>query len=344
MPFKLKPLAEQTIVITGGSSGIGLATARRAARAGAQVVLAARNEEALAEAVAGIERAGGQAAWCAVDMADEDAPQQIGEVANARFGGFDTWVNDAAAAIYSHLTEVDTAEHKRVFDVGYFGTVRGSLYALEHLKDKGGALINIGSVLSDIAIPIQGPYCAMKHAVKSFTQSLRIEHESDGGKVAISLIKPNGINTPYPEHARNKMGVPATIPPLVYDVELVARAICFCAEHQRRELTVGGQGLLLTTLGALFPQVSERAQEAAPTEQLQQIDTPPEPGAADNLFEPRADGRERTNQPIFVRKTSLALEMQLHPLTTATLALGGVIAGAAAITLNSAARRARSVR
>lgn len=336
MSANLKPLAEQTIVITGGSSGIGLATARRAARAGARVVIAARNADALAEAVAAIEAAGGRAAYCVADVADDDGPERIGEVAIQRFGGFDTWVNDAAAAMYARLRAVDTAEHRRVFDVGYFGTVRGSLYALDHLSPKGGALINIGSILSDIAIPIQGPYCAMKHAVKSFTQSLRMEHEMEGGSVAITLIKPNGIDTPYPEHARNKMGVPARIPPIVYDVELVARAICFCAEHKRREITVGGQGLLLTTLGAMLPRTAELAMETgAGGEAAQSIDTPPPPGNEDNLFEAREDGRERTRQPIAVRKTSLALEAQLHPLTTAVLAVGGAAAAIAAAALNS---------
>ena len=329
MPVTLKPLAEQTIVITGGSSGIGLATARRAARAGANVVIAARNEDALREAAEQIEREGGTCAYVAVDVADEDAAERIGAVADARFGGFDTWVNDAASAMYARLEETDMAEHRRVFDVGYFGTVAASLYAVRRLKTQGGALINVGSVLSDVAIPVQGSYCAMKHAVKSFTQTLRMETEIDGGHMAITLIKPAGIDTPYPEHARNKMGQPARIPPLLYDPELVARAICFCAEHQRAEITVGGAGAVISAFGTLFPRLSERVMEMGFHEPAQTTDTPPEPGTEDNLFTAREDGRTHSNQPHFVRKTSLALEAQLHPLTTAALATVGVAGGLA---------------
>lgn len=326
MPFTLKPLSEQTIVITGASSGIGLATARRAARAGARVVLAARNEEALREAV---ERMGGKAAYCAVDIADDDAAERIGAVADREFGGFDTWVNNAAAAMYARLVDTELQEHRRVFDVGYFGTVAASIYAVKRLATQGGALINVGSVLSDRSVPVQGSYSAMKHAVKGFTEALRMETEESGGRVSITLIKPNGIDTPYPQHARNKMGKPARIPPIVYDPELVAKAICFSAQHPRRELVVGGQGFLLTTVSNMFPRSADIGMEALMTEGAQSIDTPPEPGTEDNLFAPRKDGEERGNQDIFVRKTSLALEAQMHPLTSAAIGFGGAALAAA---------------
>lgn len=339
MSVRLKPLSQQTIVITGGSSGIGLCTARRAVRDGANVVIASRNEEALAEIAAGIERGGGRAAYCAVDIADADAAERIGEVADQRFGGFDTWVNDASTALYARLENVEMDEHRRVFDVGYFGTVQASLYAVKRLKTQGGALINVGSVLSDRAVPIQGVYCAMKHAVKAFTDALRMEVENEDGHIAITLIKPNGIDTPYPEHARNKMGAPARIPPLVYDPELVARAICFCAENKRREIVVGGGGFLLTTLSRMFPGAADLGMEMVMDENGQTTETPPEPGAEDNLFSAREDGRERSNQPLFVRKTSLALEAQLHPLATAALGVGAIGAGVALSAARSATKR-----
>lgn len=325
MSVTLKPLAEQTLVITGASSGIGLATARRAARAGARVVMVARNEDALREAAEAIGRSGGKAAWIALDMADEDAPQRIADLADQRFGGFDTWVNDAAVALYAPLIEVDMDEHRRVFEVGYFALVRASLFAVERLRDRGGALINLGSVLSERAISLQGAYSAMKHAVLGFTEALRTELEGEGVPISVTLIKPTGIDTPYPEHARNKLDKPARIPPVVYDPELVAKAICFAATHRKRELTVGGGGFMISGLGNAMPRMTDLMIETVFGKPAQTTDQPPEPGAADNLFEARKDGRERSNKDIYVRRTSLALEAQMRP--AATIA---VVGGAAA--------------
>lgn len=333
----LKPLADQTLVITGASSGIGLATARRAAREGANVVLVARNEDALGEAVHSIQVSGGKAASIAADIAETGAAERIGDFAKERFGGFDTWINDAAVALYAKLEDTTIDEHRRVFDVGYFGLVQASLYAARELRERGGALINIGSVLSERAVPLQGSYSAMKHAVRGFTDALRMELEMEDAPVSVTLIKPNGIDTPYPQHARNKMGAPARIPPVVYDPELVAKAICFAAAHPKRELTVGGQGYLVSKATNVMPRAADRVMEAFMGKPAQTIDTPPEEGASDNLFEPRRDGRERGNQDIFVRKSSLALEAQMHPIA----AIAGIGAGAAvaAFMLGGAALR-----
>lgn len=330
MSIDLKPLSEQTIVITGASSGIGLATARRAARGGAAVVLVARNEQALREATEDIRNQGGRAAWCVADVADYSYPARVDEVAEREFGGFDSWINDAAVAFYGTLDGASEEEHRRVFDVGYFGTVAGSLYAARKLRQRGGgALINLGSVLSERAIPLQGPYSAMKHAVLGFTEALRMELEREAAGVSVTLIKPNSIDTPYPEHARNKLDKPASLPPVLYDPELVAKAICFACEHPRRELLVGGQGLMITKIGNLMPGVTDKVMERFMGEAAQTSDIPPEPGATDNLFEPREDGRVRSNQDRHVRKTSLALEAQMHPVTTTVLTVGAAAAAAA---------------
>ena len=327
MALSLKPLSDQRIVITGASSGIGLATARMAAEAGAAVVLSSRNGDELASIVAEIEGNGGRAALAAVDIADADAPQRIGEVARSAFGGFDTWVNDAAVAIFARLLETSMDEHRRLFDVGYFGLVNASLYAAQRLRGQGGAIINVGSVLSDRAVPVQGAYSAMKHAVKGFTDALRMELEMDEAPISVTLIKPTSMDTPYPEHARNKMGEPARVPPVVYDPRLVAEAILFAAAHPKRELTIGGGGFMVTG-SAMTARLTDKVMETFFGESAQTTEQPPEPGAEDNLFEPRADGRIDSNQDQYVRRTSLTLKAQLHPVATAAI-IGGAAAAAA---------------
>ena len=334
MPAYLKPLAEQIIVITGASSGIGLATARRAADAGARVVLVARNREALDEAVEQIKLKGGRAAAIDADIADEGAAERIGAFCSERFGPFDTWVNDAAVALYGKVEDTTMEEHRRVFDVGYFGLVAASIYAARELTQRGGALINLGSVLSERTMIYQGVYSAMKHAVRGFTDALRMELEEAGAPVSVTLIKPTGMDTPYPEHARNKMGEPARIPPIVYDPELVARAILFAAENRKRELTVGGGGYLVSKLGNLAPGVTDRVMEMMGFPS-QTTDKPPRKGEADNLFRPRRDGHVHSNRDTYVRSQSLALEAQMRPWAAAAI-LGGVAA-----MLYTLARRSR---
>lgn len=327
MTVSLKPLSEQVMVIVGASSGIGLATARRAAAAGAKVVLAARNSEALDEAVVAIRNKGGAASALDLDIADEGSAEKLLAHALETFGQVDSWVNDAAAAIYARVEEVSLAEHRRVFDVGYFGLVQASLVAARHLRKQGGALINIGSVLSNRAIPLQGPYCAMKAAVMQFTDTLRMELEQAGAPISITLIKPAGIDTMYPEHARNKLDKPARLPQPLYDAELVAKAICFAATHKRRTLIVGGGGLALTTFAPALPRLADKGMELMGAELSQTTDVPPAPGTNDNLFEPRADGRIEGNQEPFKRRTSLFLEAQMHPVATAAL-VGSAAVGA----------------
>jgi hypothetical protein len=234
-------------------------------------------------------------------------------------------------------------EHRRIFDVNYFGTVQASLYAAQELSTSGGALINVGSVLSDRAIPVQGAYSAAKHAVKGFTDALRMELEMDEAPISVTLIKPGPIDTPFPEHARNKMDAPATVPPPVYDPKLVAEAILFAAERPKRELTVGGGGALMAA-GNLLARATDKVMEVFSGERGQSSDTPPEPGAADNLFEPREDGRTNSNQDHLTRQTSLALKAQMHPVATAAIIGGGAAAAAGAFFGGRALARKRDGR
>ncbi|HEY9505620.1 MAG TPA: SDR family NAD(P)-dependent oxidoreductase, partial [Gemmatimonadales bacterium] len=160
MGQQLKPLNEQVVVITGASSGIGLATAKLAAQRGAQVVLVSRDEEDLAQAVREIQAEGGRAVHFVADVADQAAMERLARDVVVQFGRIDTWVNNAGVTVYGLIEEVPTKDARRLFETNYWGVVNGSLAALPHLRSGGGALINLGSVLSDTGYPLQGHYTA----------------------------------------------------------------------------------------------------------------------------------------------------------------------------------------
>lgn len=326
MRVELKPLREQVIVITGASSGIGLCTARRAARAGATVVLAARNERDLANAVAEIHREGGRAAYVVADVADAGDVDRIAKVAITKFGGFDTWVNNASTAIYGRLDEIDMADKRRLFDVNFWGVVHGCRSAVPHLKARGGALINVGSVVSERAIPLLGIYGASKHAVKGYTDALRMELEEEGSPVSVSLVKPSSIDTPFFQHAKSYLQVePLPVPP-VYAPEVVADAILECAVRPVRDVTVGAGGMVIAALGRHAPQLTDRYMERTMFDQ-QRSDIPLD-GRPDNLFATvDGDGGERgRNWTGHVMESSLYTKAALNPQVKAIAIAGALIA------------------
>jgi short-subunit dehydrogenase len=251
--YRLKPLDRQVIVVTGASSGIGLITAKRAAAAGAAVVLVARDKPALARVGQEIEVSGGTAVYAVADVGDSGAMRAVAQLAVERFGRIDSWINNAGVAIYAKLSETPIDEHERLFRTNYFGVVNGSQAALPYLKQSGGALITVGSIASDLPSPLMGAYTASKHAAKGYINSLRIELVTAEVPVSVTLIKPAGIDTPIGRHAANHEAHEALIPPPVYDPELVAAAILDAAQHPRREITVGGVGRLNVLIGVHFP-------------------------------------------------------------------------------------------
>src|ERR1044072_1907545 len=256
--MKLKNQSDQVIVITGASSGIGLVTARMAAKRGARLILNARNEATLQRVCGEITAAGGEAYHVAGDVGRFDDVQKIADEAIRQFGGFDTWVNNAGVSIYGRMLEQSLEDQRRLFETNYWGMVHGSLVACAHLRNNGGALINVGSVLSDVAIPLQGTYCASKHAVKGYTNALRLELEEEGAPISVTLIKPSTIDTPYVKHAKNLMPVEPQNPPPVYAPETVAEAILHCAEYPERDVVVGGGGKMLAEAGHYMPWVTDK--------------------------------------------------------------------------------------
>lgn len=339
MPLKLKPLADQVIVITGASSGIGLATARKAAKAGAAVVLAARNEEALRAIAEEINSAGGRAHPVAGDVGDAEDVEKIARAAIARFERIDTWVNDAGVGLYGELTETPAADHERLFRTNYFGVVNGSLEAVKHFKARGGpgVLINVGSVVSDIATPMLGAYSASKHAVKGFTDGLRIELGREKAPIAVTLIKPSSIATPFADHAKNFMDKAPSVPPPVYAAEVVADAILHAAQHPVRAMTVGAGGRQMVLMGAMAPTLADKLFGAI---------IPPlskRRGAksiGDNLYEAGLDGQTQ-GAHLKGRKFSIYTQAQKHPVLTVGMGLLAVVGAAAFLGRGKIAHLAR---
>ena len=334
MRMKLKPIDRQVVVITGASSGNGLATARIAARRGAAVVLVARNGEALAAIRDEIVAEGGRAIAVTADVVSLDDVEAIAAQAIDAFGDFDSWVNNAAAGIYGTLEQVPLADHRRVFDVNYFGSLHGSMVAARHLKQRsGGAIINVGSILGDRTIVEQGPYSATKHAIQALTDTLRMELERERAGIAVTLVKPGSCGTPYPEHARNYMEEPPRIPQPLYHPDLVGDAIVFACATPRRTLYIGGGGIVASLGGQLAPRLTDGIMEVAGRRMQQRRDAPEYPAQRDNLYEPRSDGQVCTSRDMFMRRHSLAVQAQKVPkLGWVGLALaGGLLAGARAM-------------
>jgi NAD(P)-dependent dehydrogenase (short-subunit alcohol dehydrogenase family) len=329
MDIRLKPIGEQVLVITGASSGIGLVTAKRAAERGANVVLAARNERDLAEAVQKIRDGGGRAVYQVADVA---RPEQVEEIANTavrEFGRIDSWVNNAGVALYGRSMDVSLDDMRRQFDVLYWGEVYGMRSAVPHLRRQGGAIINVASALADRAVPLQGSYCAAKHALAAFTDTLRMELEEEGAPISITLIKPASIDTPFFDKAKSYLGVePRPIPP-VYAPEVVAEAILEAAQRPIRDLIPGGAAAALRVAEVLAPALTDGYMERKFfTKQKTQESIGDRP---DNLHAPVAyDGGERgRNWTGHTRRSSLYTEAVLRP-RRALLALAGLGLAAAA--------------
>lgn len=281
-----KPIGEQVVVITGASSGIGRATAIKFAKGGATVVLAARNEIALNEVAREVEAAGGRALAVTTDVAEWEQVKHLADTTYEAFGQIDTWVNDAGVSIYATAEETTVEEAQRVMMVNFMGVVHGITAALPYLKQQGdGTIINVGSVESLRALPLQSVYAASKHAVKGYTEALRMELDNEKSGVHVTLIMPAGINTPFFNHARSKLGYKPMPAPPAYNPELVAAAIVSAAQHPQRDIYVGGASFLFGLMERLNPSLTDKMMTSGGA--MFKLQTTGErDNGIDNLYEP----------------------------------------------------------
>jgi NAD(P)-dependent dehydrogenase (short-subunit alcohol dehydrogenase family) len=290
-----KQLSEQVVVVTGASSGLGRAIARGAGERGAQVVVTARNQQALDNCVAEIERAGSEALAVAADCAEQEQVEHVVEQAVERFGRIDTYVANAIVTVYSEAERLLPEELRRVMDVNFFGVVYGFWASLAHLRESRGTFLHVSSALAYRGIPLQAAYCASKAALRAFLESARVEEQKAGTGVAISLVLPGAINTPQFDRDRQKIGYqPQPVPP-IYQPEPFAEATLRCAERPVRELPISWGAQKLLWGQKLSPRAGDWVLRRIGWKN-QHTDEPKPLDAPDNLFDtlsgdPGAHGR-----------------------------------------------------
>jgi short-subunit dehydrogenase len=279
---------DQVVVITGASAGVGRATARAFAARGASVALLAREESRLESARREMEEAGGHAISIPADVADPDQVEAAAQTIEDALGPIDTWINNAMAAVFAPVAETSAEEFRRVTEVTYLGAVYGTLAALKRMLPRNrGKIIQVGSALAYRAIPLQASYCAAKHAIEGFTESLRIELRHERSKVRVSLVQLPALNTPQFEWVRARMPrQPQPVPP-IFEPELAAEAIVWAGERGKREVWVGWPVVKALLADKLAPRAADRylARNGYASQQTEdELDA--ERGG--NLFEPVA--------------------------------------------------------
>jgi len=230
----------RTVVVTGGSAGVGRAIAHEFAQHGWNVAVLARGEAGLQGTVRDIEQAGGRAMAHQVDVADAEAVMQAADETVRAFGAIDVWINVAMVTIYAPVQQTSPEEYRRATEVTYLGQVHGTLAALKHMQRRdAGSIICIGSALAYRSIPLQSSYCAAKAAVRGFIDSLRCELRHDGSRVRLTMVQLPAVNTPQFDWARSRMPRRLEPVPPIYQPEAIARHVYRAAHTAPRELWIG---------------------------------------------------------------------------------------------------------
>ncbi len=326
----------RTVVITGGSAGVGRAVALACARRGDRVGLIARSRTGLDDAAREIGRQGGTAFAAPADIADPDALERAADAIEAALGPIDVWVNAAMVTVFSKVRDLTPEELRRVTEVTYLGNAYGLMTALRRMRPRGrGALVQVGSSLAYRGIPLQAAYCGAKHALQGFLESLWSELAHDGGAVTVSAVHIPAVNTPQFDWARTKTGrLPRPVAP-VYQPEAIARHILDVIDRPRREVWVGWTTPLVIGADMLAPGALDRYLGATAIDG-QARDRRPPPDRPDNLFDP-VEGLHRTHGGFDRESRDTAMGVpaaaaRLAGIGAATLLAAGLTAGGMLLT------------
>lgn len=321
----------ERVVITGASAGVGRATAREFAMRGARIALVARGQDGLEAARDEIEKLGGQAIIAKADVANADEVEAAAAAAEEAFGGIDTWINNAMVSVFSPVHEMTPSDYARVTEVTFLGTVYGTLAALRRMRPRRqGTIVFVGSVLSDRGIPLQSAYCAAKHAIDGFFDSLRSELLHDDAGIHATMVRLPAVNTPQFSWVKSRLpNKPQPVPP-IFQPEVAARAIYWAAHHDRRSITVGGQASAILWGNKFLPGLGDRYL-ARTGYSSQQTDEPVDPMRRNNLYAPLpGDAGAHGGFDDRAHARSIQLAMNTHRgITALVLAALGIAAGAA---------------
>ncbi|RYD73019.1 MAG: SDR family NAD(P)-dependent oxidoreductase [Verrucomicrobiaceae bacterium] len=276
----------RVVVITGASAGVGRAAAHAFAREGARIGLIARSRDGLEAAKREVEELGGEALVLPADVADSNAIEAAAAAVEEQFGAIDVWVNNAMASVFSPIKETTPEEFKRVTEVTYLGYVYGTLSALKRMLPRDhGVIVQVGSALAYRGIPLQAPYCAAKHAIEGFCDSLRCELIHDKSRVKVTMLQMPALNTPQFGWVKSRLPRKAQPVPPIFQPEVAADAILYASHHPRREFLVGWPAIKAVVGNKIAPAFADRVL-ANMGYDSQQHDGPEDPDRPHNLWEP----------------------------------------------------------
>jgi short-subunit dehydrogenase len=265
---------------------VGRATARAFAKSGADVALIARGRDGLEAAAKEVEAEGRRTLIFPIDVASADEIERAAEEVERQLGPIDVWVNNAMVSVFSPAKDMTSEEFKRVTEVTYLGYVYGTLAALRHMlvRDRG-VVVQVGSALAYRGIPLQSAYCAAKHAIEGFTESVRSELMHDKSNVHLTMVQMPALNTPQFGWVKSRLPrKPQPVPP-IFQPEVAAKAILFAAEHRRREVHVGAMATATVWINKFVPGLGDRYL-ALTGYQSQQYNGAADPNRPHNLWEP----------------------------------------------------------